>query len=181
MTPILNADHQLSCSTLDWHNVAVTHSAPQSPFELVLLVLDPLGLSVAEEVCYAPAEVVVNAAHVARRGHNGAHVCVTILHAFFNLGGVHPDHSHEQVPDGLCSYSTTTHHVYLSHVDMHTDVNKHGRPPHDCTENTHFMRCAVDSQPHYTTLTKVSIFKNSEEIRIEITLLGSENQQTHTT
>lgn len=34
---------------------------------------------------------------------------------------------------------------------------------------------------HITTLTNVSIFKNSEEIRIEITLLGSVTNKHHKT
>ena len=38
-----------------------------------------------------------------------------------------------------------------------------------------------NQQAHITTLTNVSIFKNSEEIRIEITLLGSVTNKHHIT
>lgn len=57
----------------------------RSPFELVLLVPDVVGLVVREELGDACGQVAVDAVHVAGRGHNGAHVFVTVLDALLHL------------------------------------------------------------------------------------------------
>lgn len=57
----------------------------RSPFELVLLVPDVVGLVVREELSDACGQVAVDAVHVAGRGHNGAHVFVAVLDALLHL------------------------------------------------------------------------------------------------
>lgn len=56
-----------------------------SPFELVLLVPDVVGLVVAEELSDACCQVAVDAVHVAGRSHDGAHVFVAVLDALLHL------------------------------------------------------------------------------------------------
>lgn len=56
-----------------------------SPLELVFFVPDVIGLVVVEELCDARRQVAVDAVHVAGRGHDGAHVFVTVLDTFLHL------------------------------------------------------------------------------------------------
>lgn len=55
------------------------------PFEFVLFVPDVVGLVVVEEVSDPRGQVAVDAVHVARRGHDGAHVFVAVLDALLHL------------------------------------------------------------------------------------------------
>lgn len=55
------------------------------PFEFVLFVPDVVGLVVVEEVGDPRGQVAVDAVHVARRGHDGAHVFVAVLDALLHL------------------------------------------------------------------------------------------------
>lgn len=57
----------------------------RSPFELVLLVPDVVGLVVREELSDACGQVAVDAVHVAGCCHNGTHVFVTVLDALLHL------------------------------------------------------------------------------------------------
>lgn len=66
-----------------------------SPFELVLLVPDVVGLGVREELRDAIGQVAVDAVHVAGRGHDGADVFVAVVDALLHLqqaGTAHPHH-----------------------------------------------------------------------------------------
>lgn len=56
-----------------------------SPFELVLLVPDVVGLVVGEKLGDARGQVAVDAVHVAGRGHDGADVLVAVLDALVHL------------------------------------------------------------------------------------------------
>lgn len=55
------------------------------PFELVFFVPDVVGLIVAEKHGDACCQVAVDAVHVARCSHDGAHVFVAVLDALLHL------------------------------------------------------------------------------------------------
>lgn len=62
-----------------------------SPFEFVLFVLEVIRFVVTEQISDASGQVVVNAAHIARRCYDGIHVSVTKLDTLINLQ-VHKTH-----------------------------------------------------------------------------------------
>lgn len=55
------------------------------PFEFVFFVPYVINLIVVEEISDPCRQVAVDAVHVARRGHNGTHVFVTVLDTLLHL------------------------------------------------------------------------------------------------
>lgn len=55
------------------------------PFEFVFFVPYVIGLIVVEEIRDPCGQVAVDAVHVARRGHDGTHVFVTVLDTLLHL------------------------------------------------------------------------------------------------
>lgn len=55
------------------------------PFKLVFFVSYVIGLIVVEKIGDPCGQVVIDAVHVARRGHDGTHVFVTVLDTLLHL------------------------------------------------------------------------------------------------
>lgn len=55
------------------------------PFEFVFFVPYVIGLIVVKEISDPCRQVTVDAVHVARRGHDGTHVFVTVLDTLLHL------------------------------------------------------------------------------------------------
>lgn len=91
------------------------------PFELVLLVPHVIGLVVVEEVGDPRRQVAVDAVHVARRGHDGAHVLVAVLDALLHLNT--RAHAHARTRRVNTAAQSTTVGFKLSRPFIHQ------RPP----------------------------------------------------
>lgn len=65
-----------------------------SPFKFVFFVLKVIRFIVTEQISDASGQVVVDAAHIARRCYDGIHVCVTKLDTLLNL---QVDKTHEKL------------------------------------------------------------------------------------
>jgi hypothetical protein len=63
-----------------------TSNHQYKPFELVFAIFDIICFIVIEKIDNSANQFIIDAVHVARRGHNCTHITMTKLDAFLNLG-----------------------------------------------------------------------------------------------